>query len=87
MIPKTAKRPVITTGTVMRIGMGGFLDGILFIKSFRFTYAVKLGDSRLFGQRTDQYVGMVCFMLSPVYAQQLDYGCCGRCEAARHPFM
>jgi uncharacterized membrane protein len=30
MIPKTATRPLVTAGTVIGIGMGGFIDGILF---------------------------------------------------------
>jgi uncharacterized membrane protein len=30
MIPKTATRPLVTAGTVIGIGMGGFVDGILF---------------------------------------------------------
>ena len=30
MIPKHATRPLVTAGTVLGIGMGGFVDGILF---------------------------------------------------------
>ncbi len=30
MIPKAATRPLITAGTVLGLGMGGFVDGILF---------------------------------------------------------
>ncbi len=30
MIPKAATRPLVTAGTILGIGMGGFVDGILF---------------------------------------------------------
>ncbi|HVG26464.1 MAG TPA: DUF2243 domain-containing protein [Acidobacteriaceae bacterium] len=30
MIPKSATRPLVTAGTLLGIGMGGFVDGILF---------------------------------------------------------